>query len=66
MKEYFIKPKEGLLVRVVKDGQVLGRHLKPEGEKVAMSKYWNRRIKDGDVIITIENKVHSDSPEGGA
>lgn len=49
MKFKILKPsKEGLKVF----NPATSLHLKPEGEEVAMSNYWHRMIKCGDVVET--------------
>lgn len=46
MKTMFVKPaKEGLKVRDPKGG-----HLPAEGAEVPCNPYWNRRLRDGDVV----------------
>ena len=42
----FIKPAAGLKVRVD-----AGRLLAEEGEEVVDSVYWQRRLRDGDVVL---------------
>lgn len=42
----FIKPAAGLKVRVD-----AGRLLADEGEEVVDSVYWQRRLRDGDVVL---------------
>ena len=49
MKKLFLKPaREGLVVR----DPANGRPLPPEGEAVAPSSYWDRRLADDDVVKT--------------
>lgn len=43
----FLIPGPGLVVR----DPTTGRMLKPEGDTVARSAYWLRRIKDGSVTV---------------
>ena len=43
----FLKPKEGLLVPNIDNNF---KPLSPEGETVELSRYWKRRLKDGDVV----------------
>lgn len=45
METKFLKPAEGMLVRL----EDCTRHLFKEGEEVMMSTYWRRRLRDGDV-----------------
>jgi hypothetical protein len=43
---------------------VTKKFISPEGERVEMSSYWNRRIKDGSVVV-VESKpipVFNSSP----
>lgn len=42
-----IKPAGANLVRNPDAGM---RHVRPEGERVQLSKYWRDRLRDGDVI----------------
>lgn len=45
-KKYKLKPaSEGLLVRKPEGG-----YLSDKGEEVAMTTYWQRRLKEGDVV----------------
>lgn len=46
MESFFIKPKEGLLIRRPDNKKFLN----PEGESVPKNMFWLRRIADGDVI----------------
>ena len=46
METIFVKPRAGMLVRLSPPT----RHLFAEGEEVTMSRYWRRRLMDGDVI----------------
>lgn len=46
MSQIFIKPREGLLVPDPGNGF---RPLPPEGAQVEESRYWKRRLADGDV-----------------
>ena len=43
--EMFVKPAPGLLVRHPNT-----KKLDPDGETVPRNAYWNRRLKDGDVV----------------
>ncbi|UEX76990.1 DUF2635 domain-containing protein [Sediminicurvatus halobius] len=45
MQESYLKPRDGLQVRKP-DGRVLAA----EGERVALTSYWRRRLRDGDVV----------------
>ena len=46
MNTRFLKPAKGLLVRI----EDCTRHMFADGENIAMTAYWRRRLKDGDVI----------------
>jgi len=46
MQTIRIKPADGLLVRL-EDGT---GHLAADGQTVALTGYWHRRLADGDVI----------------
>lgn len=46
MKEIFLKPKPGLLVK----DPVTGKPLTEDGETKPATTYWLRRLCDGDVI----------------
>ena len=46
METKFLKPAHDMLVRL----ENASRHMFAEGEEVAMSSYWRRRLRDGDVI----------------
>lgn len=59
----FMNLKKNNIIRVkpVKEGLVLrkppgGIPLKAEGENVPNNSFWRRRLKDGDVVITKEEK----------
>ena len=45
----FVRSREGLIVRDPDHGHDL---LPPGGRFVALSDYWRRRLKDGDVVET--------------
>lgn len=45
MQELYLKPRDGLQVRKP-DGRVLAA----AGERVALTTYWRRRLRDGDVL----------------
>ena len=48
-----VKPKKGMIVRAVEDGQVV-----PEsGRRVRITKFWIRLINDGDVTVDYEKEV---------
>jgi hypothetical protein len=65
----FVKPAPGLLVR----DPTTKFPLPPEGREVVLSSYWQRRLKDGDVVpvpppaspeeSTLEDSYHPDSDE---
>lgn len=46
----FIKIKPAIPTNIVRHPNNM-RQLKPEGEEVEHTSYWERRIKDGDVVI---------------
>ena len=46
----FIKIKPAISTNIVRHPNNL-RQLKPEGEEVDHNSYWERRLKDGDVVI---------------
>ena len=46
METKFLKPATGMKVRL----ENATRHLAAEGESVAMSSYWRRRLRDQDVV----------------
>lgn len=52
MKQVHVRPKDGLVVRIPGRPQ---EFLQPEGLTVSLSAaepYWQRRIDDGDVIVS--------------
>ena len=49
----FVKPSEGLSIR---DPDLLDL-LPDEGREVPESDYWNRRVRDGDVVIVDATKA---------
>ena len=57
MEMKFLKPATGMLVRL----ENATRHLFAEGENVAMSAYWRRRKRDGDVTEAKAPKPRKES-----
>ena len=47
MKSAWLKPAKDLLVRFERPER---GHFPPEGAEVSMSKYYRRRMKDGDLV----------------
>ncbi|MBK68022.1 MAG: DUF2635 domain-containing protein [Rickettsiales bacterium] len=47
MKRLFIKPADGMVVR----DPMTKEKLPVEGKETLINSYWQRRIKDGDVIV---------------
>jgi hypothetical protein len=43
----YVQPAPGLVIR----DPDLRDHLPPEGREVPSSDYWNRRLRDGDVVL---------------
>lgn len=48
-KRIFVQPRKGLVVRDPDHGHAV---LPEEGRHVALTDYWRRRLRDGDVIET--------------
>ncbi|TAL89284.1 MAG: DUF2635 domain-containing protein [Candidimonas sp.] len=54
----YIKPAAG---RVVRD-PVLNDYVPPEGREVTPSIYWNRRVNDGDVVLSKSLPIKPEPP----
>lgn len=52
MDKQFVKPADGLTVR----DPARGDHLPAEGREVALTTYWQRRLRDGDVVPATKPK----------
>ncbi len=59
MKQIFYIPKEGVLIRN-HDGR---GHLPPEGALRMQNQYYDRRVKDGDLIVRDEGTPAQPAPE---
>ena len=55
VKQMFLKPKEGLLVKDPKTKTAL----LPEGGWINLTTYWRRRLKKGDVIESKPSVVNA-------
>ena len=53
MTKKFVKPADGLKVRDPKTGQ----HLPNDGAEVELTPYWNRRLRDGDILSAAKPKA---------
>lgn len=55
-----VKPKKGMVVRHPAPSY---RPIIEEGEVVPNTSYYNRRVKDGDLVIIKEEKIQPVKPE---
>ncbi|MGY3571966.1 DUF2635 domain-containing protein [Vibrio paucivorans] len=62
MATVILKPKAGLTVRHPKTLKPLNK----EGTRVEMSAYWQRRLRDGDVVVVRDQTTQSDADKAKA